>query len=117
MYNKATIIGNLGRDPEMRSTASGQPVCNFSVATSRSWKDGDGNKKEETEWHSVVAWGKLAEVCGEWLKKGSRVLIEGRIQTRSWEDKKSGEKKYRTEIVASEMKMLGGGEQREESTD
>ena len=104
--NKAIIVGNLGRDPEIRSTQSGSQVANFTVATSRKYK-ADGGYREETEWHKVVAFGKLAEICAKYLHKGKQVYIEGRIQTRSWEDK-SGQKKYMTEIVASEMQMLGG---------
>lgn len=105
--NKAIIVGNLGRDPEMRSTQSGAQVANFTVATSRVYKDSSGQRQEETEWHRVVAWGRLAEICGQYLQKGKQVYIEGRIQTRSWEDKESGQKRYSTEIVALEMQMLG----------
>ena len=105
--NKAIIIGNLGRDPELKYLSDGTAVASFSVATSETWKDKTtGEKKENTEWHRVQCWRKLAEICGEYLKKGSQVYIEGRLQTRSWEDK-SGEKKYTTEIVASTMQMLG----------
>ena len=113
--NKAIIVGNLGRDPEMRATQSGSQVANFSVATSRAYNDRDGNRQEETEWHRVVAFGRLAEICGQYLQKGKQVYIEGRLQTRSWEDKETGQKKYMTEIVAQEMQMLsragdtGGG--------
>ena len=104
--NKAIIVGNLGSDPELRYTAGGTAVCNFSVATSESYKDRDGNMVENTEWHRVVAWARLAEICGEYLKKGRQVYIEGQIQTRSWEDK-DGNTKYSTEIKAREMQMLG----------
>lgn len=104
--NKVILIGNLGKDPEIRYTPQGAAVCNFSLATSRSWKDKDGNKKEETDWHNIVAFAKLAEICGEYLSKGRQVYICGRIQTRSWDDK-DGNKKYTTEIVADEMQMLG----------
>ncbi len=104
--NKAIIVGNLGRDPEMRTTQSGTQVANFSVATSRSYNDRDGNRQEETEWHRVVAFGRLAEICGQYLRKGKQVYIEGRLQTRSWEDQ-NGQKRYTTEIVAQEMQMLG----------
>ena len=106
--NKSIIIGRLGRDPEMKYTQDGTAVASFSVATSETWTDKPtGEKKERTEWHRIVAWRKLAEICGEYLKKGSQVYIEGRLQTRSWEDKSSGEKRYTTEIVASTMQMLG----------
>lgn len=108
--NKATLIGNLGTVPEMRATSSGTQVCNFSLATNESWggKDG-GERQERVEWHKIVAWGRLAEICGEYLKKGSQVYIEGRIQTREWTDKE-GQKRYTTEIVAQDMMMLGGRE-------
>ncbi len=105
--NKVQLIGNLGKDPEMRYTSSGIAVATFSIATSDSWKDQDGNMQERTEWHNIVAWRKLAEICGEWLKKGKKVYIEGKLQTRSYE--KDGVKKYITEIVASDLIMLDGG--------
>ena len=106
--NKSMIIGRLTRDPEIRSTQSGQNVANFSVATGRQWTDkGTGQKKEQTEFHNVVAWGRLADICQQYLKKGNQVYIEGRLQTRSWDDQ-SGTKRYRTEIIANEMIMLGG---------
>jgi single-strand DNA-binding protein len=104
--NKATLIGNLGKDPELRYTNSGVPVATFSIATNEQWKDSDGNTQERTEWHNIVAWQKLAEICAEYLKKGSKVYIEGRIQTRSWDDKNTGQKRYMTEIVANDMIML-----------
>lgn len=105
--NKAIVVGNLGRDPEMRYTPSGVPVATFSVATSEEWKDKDsGQKQERTEWHRIVAWRGLAEVCGKYLRKGSQVYIEGKIQTRSWEDR-DGVQRYTTEIVAQNMQMLG----------
>lgn len=104
--NKAILVGNLGQDPEMRATASGTQVANFSVATSENFKNREGERETRTEWHRVVAFGKLAEICGQYLKKGKQVYIEGRIQTRSWEDQ-SGNKKYTTEIVARDMVMLG----------
>ena len=104
--NKVILIGNLGADPELRYTPGGRAVANFRMATTRSWNTKDGEKKEETEWHRIVAWDKLAEIIGEYLKKGSPVYVEGRLQTRSWEDQ-SGVKRYSTEIVANEMKMLG----------
>ncbi len=97
--NKAILIGNLGKDPELRYTQSGQPVASFSLATSESWKGKDGSQQEKTEWHNIVVWARLAELANEYLKKGSRVYIEGRIQTRSWDDK-DGAKHYMTEIVA-----------------
>lgn len=105
--NHVVLIGNLGRDPETRYLQDGKAVTNFSIATSESWTDkGSGEKQERTEWHRIQTWGKLAEVCGEYLKKGSQVCIVGKIQTRKWTDK-DGVEKYTTEIVASEMKMLG----------
>lgn len=104
--NKVMIIGRLGKDPEMRFTPSGSPVTNFTVAAGRQWKDPNGENREETEWFSVVVWNKLAEICNQYLSKGSRVYIEGRLQTRSWDDQQTGEKKYRTEVVASDMIIL-----------
>lgn len=106
------LIGNLGKDPELRYTSSGVAVATFSLATNESWKDQDGNTQERTEWHNIVTWRKLAEICGEWLKKGKKVYIEGRIQTRSYDDKSTGAKRYITEIVADSMIMLDsrGGE-------
>ncbi|MEE4313920.1 MAG: single-stranded DNA-binding protein [Desulfofustis sp.] len=113
MINKAIIIGNLGADPEMRFTQSGAPVATFNVATTERWKDQSGAQQESTEWHRIVAWRKLAEICGEYLHKGSKVYIEGKIQTRKWQDQ-SGNDRWTTEIVAREMKMLdrreGGGD-------
>lgn len=103
--NKAMIIGNVTRDPEVRSTPAGQNVVSFGVATNRRWKDQSGEKKEQVEFHNVVAWRKLADIVGQYLKKGSKVYIEGRLQTRSWDDQ-SGTKRYRTEIVAENMIML-----------
>ena len=106
MINKVILVGNLGRDPEVRYTADGQAVANFSVATSEKWKDKNtGEMVERTEWHNIVAWRRLGEICGEYLSKGRQVYIEGKLQTRSWE--KDGVTRYTTEIVASEMKMLG----------
>ncbi len=104
--NKAIILGHLGRDPERRQTPMGTSICNFSVATSESWTDNSGEKQERTEWHRIVAWRGLAEVCGKYLRKGSQIYIEGRIQTRSWEDAE-GNKRYATEIIAQNMQMLG----------
>lgn len=101
MYlNKAIVIGNLTRDPELRSLPSGIKVCSFSLATNRVWKDKNGARQESTDYHNVVVFGRQAETVAQYMKKGSSILVEGRMQTRSWEDKTSGEKKYRTEIVA-----------------
>lgn len=109
--NKAILIGRLGRDPEVRYTPDGTAVANFSIATSEEWKDKDtGEKRERTEWHRIVAFRRLGEICGEYLAKGRQVYIEGRIQTRDWEDK-DGIKRYTTEIVASQMQMLGSREE------
>ena len=105
--NKVMVIGNVGRDPEMRYIPSGKPVTSFSVATSRSWTNSDGERREETEWFNVVAWGNLAEICKQHVRKGHQVYVEGRLQTRSWEDHE-GKKRFRTELVASEMILLGG---------
>ncbi len=107
--NKAILIGNLGKDPEIRYTPSGLGVANFNIATSETWTNKEGQKETRTEWHRIVAFGKLAEICGEYLSKGRQVYIEGRIQTRDWEDQ-SGVKRYTTEIVASQMLMLGSRE-------
>ena len=104
--NKVMLIGRLTRDPEMRTTPSGQNVANFSVATSMRWKDQSGEQKEKTEFHNIVAWRKLAEIVGQYLKKGKQVYIEGRLETRSW-DGDDGKKRYRTEVVADNMIMLG----------
>ena len=107
MVNKVILVGNLGRDPERRSTPSGQQVATFSVATSRRWRDRDGNRQEQTEWHNVVCWGRQAEIAGEYLRKGKQVYVEGRLQTRSWDDKQTGEKRYRTEVICDNFQMLG----------
>ena len=104
--NKVMVIGNVGRDPEMRYIPSGKPVTSFSVATSRSWTNSEGERREETEWFNVVAWGNLAEICKQHLRKGQQVYVEGRLQTRSWEDH-DGRKRFRTELVANEMIILG----------
>lgn len=104
--NKVMVIGNLGRDPEMRYTPSGRPVTTFSVATTRNWSAADGQKRSEAEWFNIVAWGSLAEICNQYLKKGQQVYIEGRLQTRRWEDEQ-GNKRSSTEVVAREMTMLG----------
>lgn len=105
--NKVMVIGHLGRDPELRYTPSGRPVASFSVATSRGWTNANGERREETEWFNVVAWGNLAEVCKQHLHKGQQVYIEGRLQTRGWDDRE-GKKHFRTELVAQEMIILGG---------
>jgi len=105
--NKVILVGRLGRDPEVRYTSDGRAVTNFSIATSDEWKDKDtGEKKERTEWHRIVAFGKLGEICGEYLSKGRQVYIEGKLQTRSWE--KDGVTRYTTEIVAGDVQFLGG---------
>ncbi|MBP9212458.1 MAG: single-stranded DNA-binding protein [Bacteroidetes bacterium] len=105
--NKVQLIGNLGKDPELKYTPSGVAVATFSIATSESWKDQEGNQQEKTEWHNIVAWRKLAEICGEYLKKGKKVYLEGKLQTRNYE--KDGVKRYVTEIVADQLIMLDGG--------
>jgi single-strand DNA-binding protein len=105
--NKAIIVGNLGKDPEVRYTQGGQAVCSFTVATNEKWKDKGGADQERTEWHRIVAWGKLAELCGEYLSKGRTVYVEGRLQTRDWTNKE-GQKQYTTEVVAREVVFLGG---------
>ncbi|MDK2847200.1 MAG: single-strand DNA-binding protein [Desulfuromonadales bacterium] len=119
--NKVILVGNLGKDPELRYTASGTAVANFSLATTERYKDRDGNNQEKTEWHNIVAWRQLAEICGKYLTKGRQVYIEGKIQSRSYEDR-DGNRRYITEIVADQMQMLGrpsddnsgGGYQRRE---
>ncbi len=113
--NKAILIGTLGRDPEVRFTPGGDAVANFSIAVNEEWKDKDGQKQEKVEWLNVVAWRKLGEICGEYLRKGSQCYIEGKIQTRSWEDKE-GNKRYMTEIIAYQMQMLGGKPKRQEES-
>ena len=105
--NKVMLIGHLGKDPELKYTPSGVAVATFSIATSEQWKDQDGNQQEKTEWHNIVAWRKLAEIVGEYLKKGKKVYIEGKLQTRTYE--KDGVKRYVTEIVADQLIMLDGG--------
>jgi single-strand DNA-binding protein len=108
--NKSIVLGRLGADPEVRYTQDGRAICNFSVATSEEWKDKEtGEKREKTEWHRIVAFGRLAEICGEYLSKGRQVYIEGRLQTRSWE--KDGVTRYTTEIVAGIMQMCGSRNQ------
>lgn len=103
--NRVIIIGNLGNDPEMKATADGKAVANVSVATSESWKDKQGQKQERTEWHRIVVFGKLAEIVGQYLKKGSKAYFDGSLRTRKWQDK-DGQDRYTTEIVANEMQML-----------
>mgnify|MGYP006132158771 CR=1 FL=1 len=104
--NKVILVGNLGRDPEVRFMPNGEEVCNFSIATTDSWKDKAGVKQERTEWHNIVMYRKLAEIAGEYLKKGRPVYVEGRLQTRKWE--KDGVTRYSTEIIGDQMQMLGG---------
>ncbi len=113
--NKVILVGRLGRDPEVKSTPSGTTVAKFSIATDEKFTDKSGERQERTEWHNIVAWARLGEICGQYLKKGKLVYIEGSLRTDSWDDKETGQKKYRTEIVARDMKMLdrkgdeGGG--------
>jgi len=106
--NKVILVGHLGADPDMRYTPSGQGVCELRLATSESWNDKNGQRQERTEWHRIVVWGKRAEVCSKYLSKGRQVFVEGRIQTRSYDDKE-GIKRYMTEIIASDVQFLGGG--------
>ena len=105
--NKAILIGNLGCDPELRFTKDGRPVANFTLATNERWRDKEGNNQERTEWHRIVFWGRLAEIAAEYLRKDSQIYVEGRIQTRKWQDK-DGQDRWSTEIVGNEMQMLGG---------
>ncbi|MEY4615397.1 MAG: hypothetical protein RJB66_357 [Pseudomonadota bacterium] len=105
--NKVILVGHLGKDPEVRQIAPNQTVCQFRIATSENWVDKSGQKQERTEWHSIVVWGKMADICGKYLAKGRQVYVEGRLQTRSWEDQQ-GQKRYTTEIVASTVQFLGG---------
>lgn len=114
--NKVILIGNLGKDPETRYLPSGDAVTSISIATSEKWKDKSGEQQEHTEWHSITFFGKLAEIAGEYLKKGSPVYVEGRIRTEKWQDKESGQDRYRTKVIADKMQMLGGkrdGEERQ----
>jgi len=104
--NKVILVGRLGKDPEIRSTPSGTSVARFSLATDDRFTDRNGEKQERTEWHNIVAWAKLAEICGQYLRKGKLVYIEGAIRTDSWDDKESGQKRYKTEIIANTMQML-----------
>ncbi len=111
--NKVILIGNLGRDPELRYTSSGVPVATFTLATSEEWKDKNtGNKQEHTEWHRIVAWRRLGEICGEYLHKGSKVYVEGKLRTRAWEDRE-GNTRYTTEIVAQNLQILSPPQQTE----
>ena len=105
--NKVILVGNVGADPEVKSTPSGVPVGKFSIATNERFKNKSGEWQDRTEWHNIVAWQRLAEIVGEYVSKGSKVYIEGKLQTSSWEDRRSGEKKYRTEIVARDLVLLG----------
>ena len=111
--NKVTLLGNVGKDPEIRSTAGGTMVANLTLATSDRQKDAQGNWQDRTEWHNLVAFTRTAEIVRDYVKKGSKLYIEGKIQTRSWEDKSTGEKKYRTEILIDELTLLGGSSGRE----
>ncbi|MCP4493166.1 MAG: single-stranded DNA-binding protein [Gammaproteobacteria bacterium] len=104
--NKAILIGRIGADPELKYTPSNTAVCNFSIATKQSWKDQSGNKQEKTTWHRVVAWKRIAEIIGEYVKKGDRIYVEGRLETRSWEDS-SAQKHYMTEIITENIELLG----------
>ena len=106
--NRVQLIGNLGKDPEVKYTPQGTPVAKLTIATNERFKDKAGEWQDRTEWHNVVLWQRLAEIAGEYLKKGGKVYIEGRLQTRSWDDKTSGEKKYKTEILCNELTLLGG---------
>ncbi|HEY1657102.1 MAG TPA: single-stranded DNA-binding protein [Candidatus Sulfotelmatobacter sp.] len=106
--NRVQLIGNLGKDPEVKYTPQGTPVAKLTIATNERFKDKAGEWQDRTEWHNVVLWQRLAEIAGEYLKKGGKVFIEGRLQTRSWDDKTSGQKKYMTEVVASDLILLGG---------
>lgn len=104
--NKAILVGNLGGDPEVRSTTSGTAVCNFSLATNEAWTDKQGNKQQRTEWHRIVAWGKLADICGQYLSKGSQIYLEGRIETNEWTDRDGNDRKDK-QIVATQLVMFG----------
>lgn len=108
MLNHVILIGRLGRDPELRTTQSGQPIATFTVATNRGWTDRDGNRQEETEWNQIVCWGRQAEIAGQYLTRGQLVSVEGRLKTRSWDDQQTGQKRYRTEIICRNFQMLGG---------
>jgi single-strand DNA-binding protein len=108
--NKVILLGRLGQDPELRYTQGGQPVCSMSIATSEVWNDKDGNKQESTEWHKVIVWGKMGENCAKYLSKGRQAYIEGKLQTRSWDDKDDGKKRYATEIVAHSVQFIADGQ-------
>lgn len=114
--NKVIVLGRLGQDPELRYTPTGNSVCNFSLATSENWTDKSGQRQEKTEWHRIVVWGKLAELCNQYLGKGRQCYVEGKLQTRSWDDQQ-GNKKYTTEILASTVQFLGAGASPNASTD
>ncbi len=109
MVNKVILVGNLGRDPEVRATTSGKPIANLSLATNHRWKDAGGNRQEQAEWHTVVCFGRLAEVAGQYLSRGRLVYVEGPIQTRSWEDPESGQTRYSTEVICESLQMLDQG--------
>ncbi|MFQ3662272.1 MAG: single-stranded DNA-binding protein [Chloroflexaceae bacterium] len=111
--NKVMLIGRLGTDPEMRYTASGSPVTTFRLAVGRQWRDNAGEIHDETEWFNIVAWNRLAETCNQYLTRGARVYLEGRLQTRSWDDQQSGQTRYRTEVIASDLIMLDSRSTRE----
>jgi len=116
VINKVILVGNLGQDPEVRYTQAGTAVASFSLATSERWKDKEGNQQEKTEWHRITAWSRLGEICGEYLSKGQQVYVEGKLETRKWQDK-DGSDRYTTEVIIQVMKMLGakgssGGQQR-----
>jgi len=107
--NKVILLGHLGKDPELKYTPQGTPVAKFSLATSDRYKDKEGNWQDRTEWHNITAWGRTAEIAGEYLKKGRQVYIEGALRTHSWDDKQTGQKKYMTEVVVNDLVLLGGG--------
>lgn len=107
--NKVILVGHLGADPDMRYTPSGAGVCELRLATNETWTDKSGQRQERTEWHRVVVWGKQAELCSKFLSKGRQIYVEGRLRTRSWEDKKDGSKRYTTEIIANDIQFLAGG--------
>lgn len=106
--NKVILLGNLGKDPEVKYTPQGTPVAKFSLATNERFKDKDGNWQDRTEWHNITAWSRTAEIAGEYLKKGNKVYIEGSLRTHSWDDKQTGQKKYMTEIIVNDLVLLGG---------
>ena len=115
--NKVIVLGHLGQKPELKYTPSGMAVCNFSVATNENWTDKSGQKQDRTEWHRIVVWGKLAELCNQYLTKGRQAFIEGRLQTRSYDDKATGAKRYITEIVASTVQFIGGAQAKDGATE